>query len=54
MLLIKNITVHTMDEKDSKEGFLGSILVDDGKIKEIVKGNYEKDFSGEVFDGTNF
>ena len=36
MLLIKNITVHTMDEKDSKEGFLGSILVDDGKIKEIV------------------
>lgn len=54
MLLIKNITVHTMDEKDSKEGFLGSILVDDGKIKEIFKGNYEKDFSGEVIDGTNF
>ena len=51
MLLIKNINIYTMAEKDSKAGFLGSIVVDGGKIKDIIKGDFEKEFSGEVIDG---
>ncbi|MDO5018036.1 MAG: amidohydrolase [Lagierella massiliensis] len=50
MKLIKNVLIHTMDEKNDKKGFKGCVLINESKIEEIVFGNYEKEFSGEIID----
>jgi len=54
-MIIRNAMIHTMDRNDSGEHspFIGTIVIDCGKIKEIVKGENTEMTSGEdIIDGT--
>ncbi|WP_300408715.1 amidohydrolase [Lagierella sp.] len=53
MILIKNVRIHSMSD-DKKDGFDGSIILNDSKIHEIISGEYKDDFDGEVIDGEGF
>lgn len=50
MILIKNVIIHSMNDTDNKEGYLGSIILKDSKIHKIIPEDFREDFNGQVID----